>query len=171
MNLIGTVSNRNGIGARVQVVSALGSQIREIRSGDGFKYMSSLNAHFGIGTDSVITGITVRWPSGIVDELSTADIDGSITITEGMTMSTSIADGPALDAMEVFPNPVLDVLTVTGQESEGNGRFQIMDVAGKLVLEGVLSSGKVDVSSLSDGVYVLSVKGDGQRGQQRFVKQ
>ncbi len=171
VNLIGTVSNRNGIGARVQVVSALGSQIREIRSGDGFKYMSSLNAHFGLGTDSVITGITVRWPSGIVDELSTADIDGSITITEGMTMSTSIADGPALDAMEVFPNPVLDVLTVTGQESEGNGRFQIMDVAGKLVLEGVLSSGKVDVSSLSDGVYVLSVKGDGQRGQQRFVKQ
>lgn len=171
VNVIGTVSNRNGIGAKVFVSSALGTQLREIRSGDGFKYMSSLNAHFGLGTDSVITGITVRWPSGIVDELPSADIDGAITITEGMTLSTAVAEVPEEHAIGVFPNPVMNVLTVIGGDAGRNDPFEILDVTGKRVLQGTLDRGHVDVSSLNTGVYVLSVRNGTAREQQRFVKE
>jgi hypothetical protein len=65
------VSNRNGIGARVEVTSAMGTQIREIRSGDGFRYMSSLNAHFGLGSDTHVDQVTVYWPSGLVNVVQT----------------------------------------------------------------------------------------------------
>lgn len=171
VNLIGTVSNRNGIGARVQVTSALGSQIREIRSGDGFRYMSSLNAHFGLGTDSVITAVTVRWPSGIVDELPTAAIDGAITITEGMTLNTGITEGEAGRTFGVFPNPAQHVMTVIGGDLLPNEPFEVLDVTGKRVLEGTLQRGRVDVSQLNTGVYVLSVRSGTAREQQRFVKE
>ena len=51
VNTVGTVSNKNGIGARVEITSASGTQIRDVKSGDGFKYMSSLMTHFGLGND------------------------------------------------------------------------------------------------------------------------
>ena len=68
----GVQSNWNGIGARIEIQSAMGSQMRDIRSGDGFRYMSSLNAHFGIGTDTEIESVTIYWPSGIVCLLYTS---------------------------------------------------------------------------------------------------
>ncbi|MBK9060813.1 MAG: VCBS repeat-containing protein [Flavobacteriales bacterium] len=171
VNLIGTVSNRNGIGARIQVTSELGSQIREIRSGDGFRYMSSLNAHFGFGTDSVITGVTVHWPSGIVDEFSSAEVDQAMTITEGMTLTTGIADAAAEHAFGLFPNPVKDVLTVIGGDVALNDPFEVLDVTGKRVLQGTLTRGHVDVSSLNTGVYVLSVRSGTAMSRQQFVKE
>ena len=55
---IGVQSNRNGIGARIEITtSGLGTQIRDVRSGEGFRYMGSLNTHFGIGSDTSITSV------------------------------------------------------------------------------------------------------------------
>ena len=82
INTIGVESNINGIGARVAVTSDLGTQIREVRSGEGFKYMSTLNTHFGLGEDSTITLLTITWPSGIVDTLENVDANQVITIVE-----------------------------------------------------------------------------------------
>jgi len=47
-NLQGIQSNRNGIGARVEIYGSWGKQIRDIRSGEGFRHMSTLNALFWI---------------------------------------------------------------------------------------------------------------------------
>lgn len=171
VNVIGTVSNRNGIGAKVTVSSALGTQIREIRSGDGFKYMSSLNAHFGLGTDSVITGITVRWPSGVVDFLASAPIDGAITITEGMTLSTGVVEAAEDHTIGIFPNPVQDLLTVVGADVQENEAYEIFDVTGKRVLQGTLDRTHVNVSSLNTGIYIISVQRGANSVQQRFVKE
>ncbi|MFN7295261.1 MAG: CRTAC1 family protein, partial [Bacteroidota bacterium] len=63
----GTNSNKNGIGARVEIYGAWGKQIRDVRSGVGFRYMGTLNAHFGLGTASNIDSVIVRWPSGNID--------------------------------------------------------------------------------------------------------
>jgi PKD repeat protein len=63
----GTTSNLNGIGARVEIYGAWGKQIRDVRSGVGFRYMGTLNTHFGIGTATQIDSVVVRWPSGNTD--------------------------------------------------------------------------------------------------------
>jgi PKD repeat protein len=51
----------------VELYGAWGEQIRDVRSGVGFRYMGTLNEHFGIGTATVIDSVVVRWPSGNKD--------------------------------------------------------------------------------------------------------
>jgi PKD repeat protein len=67
VTLKGTTSNRNGIGARVEIYGAWGKQIRDVRAGVGFRHMGTLNTHFGIGTSSQIDSVVVLWPSGNTD--------------------------------------------------------------------------------------------------------
>ena len=166
---IGTLSNQNGIGARIRVTSALGSQIREIRSGDGFRYMSSLNAHFGLGTDTEIEEVEIHWPSGMVDVIPGAAINGTLTVIEGTF--TSVSEINTTNSVTVFPNPVIDVLTISSATELRNSAVVITDVTGKRVVQDVLRNGQVNVSGLSSGVYMLSIFADGQVMQHRFSKQ
>lgn len=166
VNTVGVWSNKNGIGARIYVTSALGTQIREIRSGDGFRYMSSLNAHFGLGTDTEVELVEIHWPSGVVDRIEDVEINGSLTVVEGTF--TGIAEPAAAHGLGVYPNPVLDVLTVSGAGQ--NGYVSIADATGKRVMQGALQNAQVNVGGLSSGVYLLTVYQDGMLLQQRFTK-
>lgn len=68
----GITSNRNGIGARIEIFGAWGKQIREIRSGQSYTPMSSLTAHFGLGEHSIADSMKIFWPSGV--ETTTYDL-------------------------------------------------------------------------------------------------
>lgn len=82
VNLTGTKSNRNGIGAKVIVTDNNNKkQIREIRSGNSFGPMSSLIAHFGLGKQKA-KKIEVKWPSGKIDVLKGNFKNQLIKITE-----------------------------------------------------------------------------------------
>jgi len=66
----GTVSNRNGIGARITVdpdSTVTGDEmVREVDGGSNFLSMSEMTAHFGLGASaSSVDTVTIRWPSGI----------------------------------------------------------------------------------------------------------
>jgi hypothetical protein len=161
--LEGTVSNRSGIGARVVIVSALGTQIREIRSGDGFRYMSTLNAHFGLGEDTEIEQVEVHWPSGIVDVITAPSINGTLLVVEGL--STGFTEAQR-EQVRLYPNPTNDRITLSG-EALRNGPVIIHDLAGRRVLDATMMNNVVDVSALSSGSYVLVV-GDGHHA---FTKQ
>lgn len=169
VNTVGTTSNVNGIGARVQVTSALGTQIREVRSGDGFEFMSSLNSHFGLGADTEIDEIVVYWPSGIVNVVHTAEVNSTVTIVEGVF--EGIADEVYSPALAVFPNPVQQVLNVSAEKALGNAPVTVHEVSGKLVLTGTLQNGRLDVSGLVPGVYVLQVISEDGNLRTRFTKQ
>jgi hypothetical protein len=82
--LTGTNSNINGIGARVECYSDLGIQIRECRSGENFKPMSSLDLFFGLGTDTEVDSVIIRWPSGQVDVVQNPAINTRISVLEGL---------------------------------------------------------------------------------------
>jgi PKD repeat protein len=83
MNLQGIESNSNGIGARVEIYGAWGKQIRDVQSGIGFRYMGTLNPHFGLGQATAIDSVIVRWPSGKVDLICNPEINTSLFIQEG----------------------------------------------------------------------------------------
>ncbi|HRG59037.1 MAG TPA: FG-GAP-like repeat-containing protein [Bacteroidia bacterium] len=87
----GTTSNRNGIGARVEIYGSWGKQIRDVRSGIGFRYMGSLNVHFGIGSATQIDSVIVRWPSGNVDLVCNPEKNNVLHIVEnsGITPTAS----------------------------------------------------------------------------------
>ena len=168
VNLIGTVSNINGIGARVEVSSPSFTQIRDVKSGDGFRYMSSLNAHFGLGTDAEINQVTVFWPSGIVDVIENVTVNSTLMVTEG-SFSTGVLT-TAKGEFTVFPNPAQELLYVRSESDLANQPVHIFDIAGQRVITGTLRNDQLDITSLKSGVYMLRLQIDGRQLQQKFVK-
>lgn len=77
----GRLSNRNGIGSLVTVESNLGSQIREIRSGEGYQASNPPIAYFGLGGDRVAK-VTVKFPSGKTKTVVTP-VNRIVTVHEG----------------------------------------------------------------------------------------
>lgn len=65
IDLVGTVSNRDGIGARIEVVAGGVRQVRE-HGGGMHRYSQNHGIHFGLGPNQVANSVTVLWPSGVV---------------------------------------------------------------------------------------------------------
>jgi len=80
---IGTKSNRNGIGAKVKVVSGDLTQLDEVRSGGSYISQSDLRLHFGLEKRTSVDLIQVRWPSGAVDTLTNIPANKLVTVKEG----------------------------------------------------------------------------------------
>ena len=80
---IGVKSNRDGIGARVKVVSGDLTQIDEVHSGGSYLSQNDLRLHFGLEKRTKIDLIEIRWPSGVVDKISDAGVNKILTVKEG----------------------------------------------------------------------------------------
>lgn len=70
VNLQGTESNRDGIGAKVWVYTDGVARLREIVAGKSYGIMTSTTAHFGLGASESIDSIMVEWPSGSVTRMN-----------------------------------------------------------------------------------------------------
>ncbi len=80
---VGTKSNRNGIGTRIEVRTGAELQINEVRSGSSYLSQNDLRVHFGLGDYTTVDEIILRWPSGQVDLLRRVRADQTITVQEG----------------------------------------------------------------------------------------
>jgi len=80
---VGVKSNRDGIGARVKVVSGDLTQIDEVRSGASYISQNDLRLHFGLENRTKIDLIEVRWPSGVIDRIPNLNASKILTIREG----------------------------------------------------------------------------------------
>ena len=87
---VGTVSNRDGFGARVQMKAGNLSQTAEVRANSSFESASDPRLHFGLGPAKHIDEITVHWPSGRVDKIGAAYADQELIIKEGQGVIGSI---------------------------------------------------------------------------------
>jgi enediyne biosynthesis protein E4 len=67
--LEGTKSNRDGIGARIKVVTSQGAQFNHMTTSVGYASSSHGPVHFGLGPDSRAEVVEIHWPSGIVQTL------------------------------------------------------------------------------------------------------
>jgi len=82
VNTIGTESNRNGIGARLELYGSWGKQIREVRVTQSWSPMSTLSTHFGIGQATSIDSLVVKWPSGNKSVIVAPAIDQALLVDE-----------------------------------------------------------------------------------------
>jgi hypothetical protein len=102
IRLVGTKSNRTGIGARIKVVAKTVSseqgtvdsgagaktdapltQIEEVRSCNGYYSASDLRIHFGLGDAKKVDLVEIKWPSGAVDSLKDLDVNRLYVVEEG----------------------------------------------------------------------------------------
>lgn len=97
VNLIGVESNRNAIGAKVEIFGEFGQQIRELRSGESYGINHSATAHFGLGEFETVASLVISWPSGAVDTYENLEANQFITVIENTCISptaTVTASGP-----------------------------------------------------------------------------
>ena len=79
---VGTRSNRDGIGAQIRLESASGVQYNHVTTSVGYASSSSRRVHFGLGQDTVVTRLEIRWPSGVRQELRNVPADQILTVRE-----------------------------------------------------------------------------------------
>jgi len=82
--LIGTKSNRDGIGAVVRVTSPDGTQTQMLKSGSSYLAANELVLTFGLGQLTKADAVEIRWPSGQVDRLPNVNAGQTVVVTEGM---------------------------------------------------------------------------------------
>ncbi len=83
LKLIGTKSNRDGIGAVVHVASGGDKQWEMLRSGSSYLSQRELVLTFGLGVQTKADSVEIQWPSGQVDKLSNVNAGQTVTVEEG----------------------------------------------------------------------------------------
>ncbi|MGR7812717.1 FG-GAP-like repeat-containing protein [Lacinutrix undariae] len=161
-------SNINGIGARVEINTASGKQIRDVQSGTGFRYMSTLNTHFGIGTDTNINYIKITWPSGIIDQINSPNINNTLIVNEGGN-TLSIEDTLS-ENLIMYPNPTQDLLNISAIDNLTNAVYTVFDITGRRITTGKLNNTTINVSQLSAGNYILRISAGATIKTQKFIK-
>jgi len=86
--LQGVKSNRDGIGARIKVVSKSGTQYNHQTSSVCYASSSLGPVHFGLGADRVATRVEITWPSGIVQTLEDVAADRIVKVKEAAPTAT-----------------------------------------------------------------------------------
>ena len=79
---VGTLSNRDGIGATITVSAAGSTQRRTVTAGSSQMSQNMLAAHFGLGAVVRVDTLTVRWPSGRSQTLTDVAANQVLVVTE-----------------------------------------------------------------------------------------
>jgi hypothetical protein len=82
IKLRGTKSNRDGIGARIRVVTKQGAQYNQMLTTGGYASSSAGPVHFGLGESASVELIEIKWPSGITQKLQNVPVDRVTTVVE-----------------------------------------------------------------------------------------
>jgi hypothetical protein len=82
VRLEGTKSNRDAIGAKLRLESASGAQYNHVTTSVGYAGSSDRRVHFGLGRDTVVKKLQIRWPSGLEQELENVAVDQILTVVE-----------------------------------------------------------------------------------------
>ena len=80
--LRGTKSNRDGIGARIKVITKSGPQYNHMTTSAGYASSSAGPVHFGLGANASADLVEIRWPSGIVQQMRDVAGDRVLVVKE-----------------------------------------------------------------------------------------
>lgn len=83
LQLTGTTSNRDGIGAKIKLTTASGRTLHNhVTTSVGFMSSSDRRVHFGLGSESKIASIDIGWPSGKRQRLAQLSADQLLQVKE-----------------------------------------------------------------------------------------
>ena len=82
IRLRGTYGNRDGVGAKIKVIVGDLTLVDEVRGGRGYQSHYGMHPHFGLGRNTRIDRIEVRWMNGTTNVLQNVNVDQTLEITE-----------------------------------------------------------------------------------------
>ncbi len=137
--LQGTKSNRDAIGASVTIETSAGRQTRMLQAGSGFLSQHSKDIFFGLGKTNGPVRASIRWPSGLVQELRDLPVNHRIWVEEGSAPSRvevfktqaekrGAPPSESLQEVEVLPTEVETWLLAPVAAPD----FSLQDVSGQV---------------------------------------
>jgi hypothetical protein len=172
--------NKSCIGARIYVKSGGVTHQRDVYAGQGhFGGQQPFTLNFGIGKNTKIDTIIVRWPDA---SCSQTIITGSIPINKFVSIGeilNSISKIQKINfKIDVFPNPVTDKLLIKIRKDNlsqveiiiRNSIGQILDITKEKNFDNNYSK-TFDLSQYSGGLYFLELTIDGERTVKKIMKE
>ncbi|SEW26366.1 Por secretion system C-terminal sorting domain-containing protein [Chryseobacterium wanjuense] len=96
--------------------------------------------------------------------------DYTLKITSAGAFNSLISEvSGGTKAISIYPNPVKDVIKINSS-SDSEFKYQLIDVLGKVVLSGETSAQTINVESLLEGVYILSLDNGKEKVTQKIIK-
>jgi hypothetical protein len=158
VNLEGVVSNKQGIGATIELKSAGVSQYRYTVCGEGYIAQNSGTEFFGIGSSSVIDYVKITWLGGAQDILYNVTPNQTLDIVEGSS-PLNTEEFQTRNAITVYPNPTTGKIWVETNTQE-NFDYVIFDSKGMQVKKGIITpQNHIDISALASGYYMFKILG------------
>ena len=191
LTLRGTISNKDGVGARVESYSQSGSEyLRQIRYvGMPYVSQSMLPVHFGLGSSQVIDSIVIKWPSGIRQVLRNILVNQYLTIIEDSTLTNveRSNENISFNLDQNYPNPFnpktkirFTIPDVTLSQSKGDlfTTLKVYDLLGREIATLVnepKQAGEYEVEfdaskyDLTSGVYIYELRSGSFKSAKKFV--
>lgn len=156
IGLIGTTSNRDAVGTRIEISVNGQKQYRYTHCGEGYMGQNSRLEHFGLRDQSTIDYIKLTWLSGLEETYYNVQSNQTLTLTEGNTLSVSELNQ---ETYYLYPNPVDTILNISSDVDID--KIKITSILGQevLVLNSVVNN-QIDLSSLKAGHYILNLETD-----------
>ena len=92
VRLVGTQSNRDGVGARVKVTAGGHEYIDEVHSGRSYQSHYGMQLHFGLGKKDQVERVEVHWIGGGDDVVQNLPVDRRITIRQGSGLVSEVSE-------------------------------------------------------------------------------
>lgn len=180
INLTGVISNRDGIGAWINLYVDNKMQSRYTTCGNGFMGQNSENIHLGLDDAQSIDSISITWPTGHVDKLYNIESNQLLQITEGESTNGNIHIDNDIDIVSsitnivneenniiLYPNPTTDKISIESKISITD--ILIYNMNGTLISHQV--GREINTSQLTNGVYsVVMIGNDNYLDTQKIIK-
>jgi len=166
VNLEGTVSNRDGIGAWISLYTEDNEQTRYTTCGNGFMGQNSENIHFGLADLEAIDSLTVTWPTGHIDryyDIQASQIlksiegetnNGIVNIDSDINIISDIGEHDNFESeINIYPNPFEDFIII--ESSLQIIELRMYDMQGRLVLQ--QKENVISTIGLNSGLYTLVI--------------
>lgn len=134
-----------------------------ISNANYYWYGNNSNIISGQGSNSV----QVKWNSTSAGKLNCVFSNSNTTCTDTSSIEINKATGISNiknETISIYPNPTTNTITISGLSANETSRIVLLDVQGKIVLSKEISEeGTIDLSHLSNGVYILKAGNTARR--------
>jgi hypothetical protein len=139
---------------------------REIPSTGGWQTWTTISqtvyvnaGTYNLGLFGAVSGWNINW-------LRITQVSGGRQVANASNSSTS-----SIVALEAYPNPAQDFITIDVPTDMENSKVLITDAAGNPIKETTLQGKVLDISELAAGIYIVWIESNGERSPVRIVKQ
>ncbi len=171
INLVGTLSNKDGIGSVIEISINGDSFYRYTHCGEGYLSQNSGTEIFGLGSNVLVDYVKVKWLSGLEDVILNVDANQVLNIVEGSNQLL-VEEFSLINSLNIYPNPFSEETTIAfSLRNKENVVIDVFDLLGRkintLLNKEVIGKHHIIWNStnykghkLNAGIYLISIQAE-----------